>query len=86
MSHPANPAVLDAVEALSIARPFTPDAVARSLGVALTPRPELSNAHFAVHVGRGDGASPFAEVELRQPIAPGADGLVAVISKRLALG
>ena len=78
MSDPSSTALLDAIEALSLARPFTTASVARALGVAVEPRADLSNAFFEVHVGRGAATSSFAEVELRTPRAADQGGLVLV--------
>jgi hypothetical protein len=74
VSAPASP--LDAVEALALARPFLPESVARTLGVAVAAVPERSTPFFVVHEGRGAAGAPFAEVELRTPRAAGKDGLV----------
>lgn len=78
MSGHATSTVLDALEALALARPFTPASVTRVLGVPLTFRPELSNPHFAIHIGKGDPSGPYAEVELREARVVSRDGLVVV--------
>lgn len=70
------PGPLDAIEALSLARPFSPASVARALGVTVSAVPDRSTPFFVVHEGRGAAGAPFAEVELRTPREAGKDGLV----------